>query len=76
MPGTGKTVCVLEVIKKINLKFDFVHINAMQLTNPNAIYTIMYEKITETKTSPANAALYLDDFFKRKDKTRVLMQNK
>jgi origin recognition complex subunit 1 len=46
MPGTGKTATTLEVIESLKknkkLKFDFLHINAMQLTNPNLVYTIIY----------------------------------
>jgi Cdc6-like AAA superfamily ATPase len=47
MPGTGKTATTLEVIETLKknkkLKFDFLHINAMQLTNPNLVYTIIYQ---------------------------------
>ena len=46
----------------------------MQLTNPNLVYTIIYEKITGRKVSPANAALFLDEFFKKRDKVKILNQ--
>jgi hypothetical protein len=46
----------------------------MQLTNPNAVYSIMYEQIVGKRVAPANAALFLDEFFKKKDKTKVLLQ--
>ena len=48
MPGTGKTATTMEVIQglKKNFKFSFQPINAMSLTNPNLVYTIIYEKIT------------------------------
>ena len=39
----------------------------MQLTNPNIVYTLIYEKITGRKVPPASAALFLDEFFKKKD---------
>lgn len=78
MPGTGKTATTLEVIQSLKSqrsnKFDFLHINAMSLTNPNLVYTIIYESIVGRRVSPANAALFLDEFFKKKDKTKVLMQ--
>lgn len=44
----------------------------MQLTNPNLVYTIIYEKITGKKVAPASAALFLDEFFKKKDKIKIL----
>ena len=48
MPGTGKTATTMEVISSIKAKykFSFLAINAMQLANPNLVYTIIYEKIT------------------------------
>jgi len=74
MPGTGKTATTMEVIRslKSKYKFSFLAINAMQLTNPNLVYTIIYEKITGKKMAPANAALFLDEFFKKRDKVKVL----
>ena len=76
MPGTGKTATTLEVIHSLKQKYskNFLHINAMQLTNPNAVYSIMYEQIVGKRVAPANAALFLDEFFKKKDKTKVLLQ--
>ena len=73
MPGTGKTATTMEVIQglKKNFKFSFKPINAMSLTNPNLVYTIIYEKITGRKAPPASAALFLDEFFKKKDKTKL-----
>jgi hypothetical protein len=44
----------------------------MQLTNPNLVYTIIYEKITGRRVNPATAALFLDEFFKKKDKAKLL----
>jgi Cdc6-like AAA superfamily ATPase len=72
MPGTGKTATTLEVIgtlREDRVKFSFLHINAMSLTNPNLVYTIIYESITGKRAPPASAALFLDEFFKKKDKT-------
>ena len=45
----------------------------MQITNPNLVYTIICEKITNQRLSPAQAALFLDDFFKKKDKAKLLI---
>jgi origin recognition complex subunit 1 len=75
MPGTGKTATTLEVINTLRIKklnFSFLHINAMSLTNPNLVYTIIYESITGRRVAPASAALFLDEFFKKKDKTKLL----
>jgi Cdc6-like AAA superfamily ATPase len=84
MPGTGKTATTLEVIrkiisaKKINGKktplFDFIHINAMSLTNPNLVYTILADRVIDKKMSPSSAALFLEEFFKAKeaDKDRIV----
>mgnify|MGYP006122849529 FL=1 len=64
----------MQVIAKLRKKFnfDFLQINAMQLTNPNLVYTIIYEKITGRRVNPATAALFLDEFFKKKDKSKLL----
>ena len=40
----------------------------MSLTNPNLVYTILAEKIIGRRMNPQLAALFLDDFFKKKDK--------
>ena len=62
MPGTGKTATTLEVIRNIIEQrkagsrklpnFDFIHINAMSLTNPNLVYTILAEKILGRRMNP------------------------
>ena len=74
MPGTGKTATTMELIRdlKAKYKFSFLSINAMQLTNPNLVYTIIFEKISGFKVAPASAALFLDEFFKKRDKTKIL----
>ena len=61
-PGTGKTATTLEVIRNIIEQrkagsrklpnFDFIHINAMSLTNPNLVYTILAEKILGRRMNP------------------------
>lgn len=35
---------------------EYIHINAMSLTNPNAVYTILCEKITGRRLNPQTAA--------------------
>ena len=83
MPGTGKTATTLEVINNMNNKkknnkklFKFIHMNGMQLTNPNAIYSLIYKEITGEKAKPQSAAVCLDDYFKRrKDLTEKQLKN-
>jgi len=84
MPGTGKTATTLEVIRKLlrnqkggknSRKFEFIHINAMSLTNPNLVYTILAEKIIGRRMSPQSAALFLDEFFKKKDKVPIVLRH-
>ena len=74
MPGTGKTATTLEVIRNLKKKsnFDFIHINAMSITNPNLVYSILHENITGRRVNPTSAALFLDEFFKKKDKFKLL----
>lgn len=43
----------------------------MSLTNPNLVYTLIYESIVGKRVAPANAALFLDEFLKKKDKVRI-----
>jgi origin recognition complex subunit 1 len=44
----------------------------MSLTNPNLVYTILNEKITGRRVNPTSSATFLDEFFKKKDKIKVL----
>jgi len=76
MPGIGKTATTLEVIESMLEKgrnFSFLHINAMQITNPNLVYTIICESITGLRLNPTSAALFLDNFFKKKDRANLLL---
>ena len=77
MPGTGKTATTMEVVQglKKQHRFSFLPINAMSLTNPNLVYTIIYEKITGRKVPPASAALFLDEFFKKREKTKLWLSS-
>lgn len=84
MPGTGKTATTLEVIRKLlrsqqgrggSKKFEFIHINAMSLSNPNLVYTILAEKIIGRRMNPHTAALFLDEYFKKKDKREIVQRH-
>ena len=47
----------------------------MSLTNPNLVYTILAEKIIGSRMNPQTAALFLDEFFKRRDKKAVVLKH-
>lgn len=49
MPGTGKTASVLEALRKFKLspghEFSFVHVNAMSLSHPGAVFADICRKV-------------------------------
>lgn len=47
----------------------------MSLTNPNLVYTILAEKIIQRRLNPQSAALFLDEFFKKKDKKQIVLKH-
>ena len=53
---------------------EYIHINAMNLTNPNLVYTILCEKIIGRRMNPQSAAQFLDEFFKKKDKKSIALK--
>lgn len=81
MPGTGKTATTLEVIRslqndKSGKKFQFIHINGMQLNNSSVMYTLIHKEITGVKQKPTSAAVSLDAYFKkRKDLSERNLKN-
>lgn len=46
----------------------------MALTNPNLVYTVLAEKILGRKMNPQAAALFLDEFFRIRDKRKLLQR--
>lgn len=56
--------------------FDFIHINAMALANPNLVYTILCEKIIGRRMNPQSSATFLSEFFKKnsKDKKQIVLK--
>lgn len=79
MPGTGKTATTLECIKKLNnerkKKFKFIHVNGMQLNNSSVMYSLIYKEITGQKHKPTTAAVLLDEYFKKKDKSESQLKS-
>ncbi len=47
-------------------------INGMQLTNPNLVYCILYKSITGRDANPTMSAMFLDQYFKAKNKQTVI----
>ncbi|KAL3108667.1 hypothetical protein niasHT_019188 [Heterodera trifolii] len=82
VPGTGKTAAVLKVQKELSLekktpKFDFVNINALELSDPRQLFTKVYGKVqnnstgTRKKMSARNAQQFLDEHFAEEQKKRT-----
>jgi hypothetical protein len=46
----------------------------MSLTNPNTVYTILAEKILKVRHNPQTAAIFLDEYFKSRDKKQVIIR--
>ena len=44
----------------------------MSLTNPNLVYSILYENIVGKRVNPTTSAQFLDEFFKKKEKHKVM----
>ncbi|EAS06500.2 origin recognition complex subunit 1, putative (macronuclear) [Tetrahymena thermophila SB210] len=70
VPGIGKTASFLEVIKKLQNEkkdeFTFIHINAMNLSNPENLYYILVKTITgKNCTSKQKACQILNELFTR-----------
>ncbi|KAL4429660.1 hypothetical protein ABPG74_017069 [Tetrahymena malaccensis] len=68
VPGIGKTASFLEVIKKLQKEkkdqFTFIHINAMNLSNPENLYYILFKAIIgEPCSSKQKAIQILTEFF-------------
>lgn len=72
MPGTGKTAIVTEVINSLKEKsgnslpsFHYLPVNAMKLHHPYQLYTLLYQVITNGRTTHSRAAAWLDKYFSK-----------
>uniref|UniRef100_A0A914H397 Origin recognition complex subunit 1 n=1 Tax=Globodera rostochiensis TaxID=31243 RepID=A0A914H397_GLORO len=81
VPGTGKTVSVLQVqkdlaSKKSVPKFDFVNINALELSEPRDLFIAVYREVhkneteTKKKISARKAQNFLNKYFLKEDPQR------
>lgn len=77
-PGIGKTATIREVmnqLKELNTMgeindFQYVEINALKLISPNHAYDELWSKISGLNVSSANAALFLEAYFKEQSESK------
>ncbi|EMG46720.1 ORC1 Origin recognition complex subunit 1 [Candida maltosa Xu316] len=78
VPGMGKTATIKDVIEQMQESipsgevkpFDFAELNGLKLLSPNVAYEKLWEHISGDKVSASNAALLLEEYFKRDDRKR------
>ncbi|KAL4002778.1 ATPase associated with various cellular activities (AAA) family protein [Acanthocheilonema viteae] len=78
VPGTGKTATVLQAVRHLKASenfpaFDFVNVNAMELTNAKQIFVKIYQNLFnfKKKIAPKTARKKLNDIFRYRDKKRL-----
>ena len=78
VPGTGKTATVRSVISSLQQrandseikKFRFLEVNGMKITDPAQSFSILWEFISGSRTSPKVALSNLETHFKTPDPGR------
>ncbi|TKR68574.1 hypothetical protein L596_024538 [Steinernema carpocapsae] len=79
VPGTGKTATVLQVARmykeqKSSPKFHFIHVNAMELSDPKMFFAAVFKqyagKDASAKIAATTARRTLNDMLLYEDKTR------
>ncbi|CAJ1395073.1 unnamed protein product [Effrenium voratum] len=78
MPGTGKTASVLQVEAQLKQKFAFVHINAMCLGKPSAVFGEVWRQLREAglaqeRCSAAAAEKQVEGFFLHRATQQVVV---
>ncbi|MCP9258105.1 Origin recognition complex subunit 1 [Dirofilaria immitis] len=75
VPGTGKTATVMQAVRHLKASenfsaFDFVMVNAMELSNPKQIFVEIYQHLfsLKKKIAPKTARKKLNDIFQYRDK--------
>ena len=71
MPGMGKTATMTEVVRELQSRnasgdlpdFNYVEVNAMKLSSPPALYTVLHRALTGVVLPPARACSALDTRF-------------
>ena len=73
-PGIGKTLCVKEIMKKIQDKetsighssrSKFIYLNAMTIKYQMDIFKALYANLTGKRVDSKAALYHLDDFFRK-----------
>ncbi|EYU46264.1 hypothetical protein MIMGU_mgv1a002465mg [Erythranthe guttata] len=76
VPGTGKTMSVLAVMRSLNAEVDagtirpycFVEINGLKLASPESIYSVIYEGISGHRVGWKKALHFLNERFSDENK--------
>ncbi|EFO19124.1 origin recognition complex subunit 1 [Loa loa] len=78
VPGTGKTATVLQAVRHLKASkkfstFDFVAVNAMELSDPKQIFVKIYQDLfnVEKKIAPKTARKKLNKIFQYRDRKRL-----
>ncbi|VDN90513.1 unnamed protein product [Brugia pahangi] len=78
VPGTGKTATVLQAVRHLKASenfsgFNFVAVNAMELSDPKQIFVKIYQDLfsLKKKIAPKSARKKLNDIFQYRDKKRL-----
>jgi hypothetical protein len=77
VPGTGKSATVVRVISELAARedlpnFEYVEINGMKLPEAHQLYTVLWEKLTGKRATPARAAIHLDQRFRTRNLKRPI----
>ena len=78
VPGMGKTATIKDVVEQMTLssekgemkQFDYLELNGLKLLSPTVTYEVLWYHISGDKVSASNAALLLEEYFKREDHKR------
>ncbi|KAL8534051.1 hypothetical protein ACS0TY_010173 [Phlomoides rotata] len=78
VPGTGKTMSVLAVMRNVKSEVDagsirpycFVEVNALKLASPENIYSVIYEGLTGHRVGWKKALYFLNERFSDENKHR------
>ena len=78
VPGMGKTATIKDVVEQMTYssergemeQFSYLELNGLKLLSPTVAYEALWHHISGDKVSASNAALLLEEYFKREDNKR------
>ncbi|EEQ42854.1 conserved hypothetical protein [Candida albicans WO-1] len=78
VPGMGKTATIKDVVEQMTYssergemeQFSYLELNGLKLLSPTVAYEALWHHISGDKVSASNAALLLEEYFKREDHKR------